>query len=208
MKHLAAPVQKQDFFGRNTFIQALTDFLHTIRYIFLLIDTGIHYDLVLRVFGSQNVFFDFIPVVFNHLVAGAYDVLRTAIIQVEFDDGGRWEMFFKLNDIIHIGAPESVDTLPVITHTKKLRIVGQQEFDQINLEVVDVLEFVDQHVWVSRPNLMRNIFLVFKQRNRSGNEVVKIQIGFVDAVFFVIQKDGNGQFIKIPDALVLIFASI
>ena len=48
------------------------------------------------IYGSY-VFLDFKLVVFDHLVAGAYDVFCATIVKIKFDQFGMGEMFFKFN---------------------------------------------------------------------------------------------------------------
>lgn len=67
--------------------------LYTIRGVFLFAGARIHYDLVLRHLGGQDVFFDLETVVSNDLVAGAHDVLGCCGSSGWFDDPGAGKMF-------------------------------------------------------------------------------------------------------------------
>ena len=67
-------------------------------------------------------------VVFDEAVCRGENGIRAAVVLLEADDLGIWEMLFKLEDVRHLGPTPPVDALVVIAHHADIRrVTGRKQ---------------------------------------------------------------------------------
>src|SRR4051794_28107941 len=96
----------------------------------------------------MNFLFNLEFVVANHFIACAYNVLSTAVVQVKLYNFRVAKVMFKVDNITNVRTPEAIDALPVVANTKKLCLVSKQQFYQLNLQVIYILELIYQNVLI------------------------------------------------------------
>ena len=95
------------------------------------IDDEFRFDLIIRHTDDMDRFAAFLRtpevfstaagVVFDEAIRGREDRIRAAVILLETDDLGIGKVFFKLQNVRHLGPAPSVDALVVIAHHANIR---------------------------------------------------------------------------------------
>ena len=79
-------------------------------------------------------------------VGGRQDGRRGAVVAREGEHLGAREALLEVEDVAHRGGAEAVDGLGVVAHAGDAAAAGAQQRDDLGLQGVGVLVFVDQHV--------------------------------------------------------------
>ena len=79
------------------------------------------------------------------MVGGLQNRLRAAVVLLERDDRGVWIVLGKVEDVAHRGRAKGVDRLGVVAHDGQALALGREQIEDIGLERVGVLIFIDQH---------------------------------------------------------------
>src|SRR2546428_4032 len=104
---------------------------------------------------------DAAAVVGDHRVRRAQDGLRGAVVLLELDHAGIWEVVLEVEDVAHLGTAKAVDRLRIVAHDGEVAVTGKagaraprrgraaaadEQLKQPVLRVVGVLVLVDEHV--------------------------------------------------------------
>ena len=84
------------------------------------------------------------------------------------------EILFKIQDVLDIGAAETVDRLVVVADDAEVAVAGRQQADQPVLGVVGVLVLVDQDIAEALLIVSQDIRIVGQQTDGLEEDVVKI----------------------------------
>ena len=82
----------------------------------------------------------------DNFLGGVENVLGGAVVLFEFDDGGTREIAFEIEDVGEIGAAPGIDGLPVVANDTDIAVLVDEEADDLVLDGVGVLVFVDEDV--------------------------------------------------------------
>ena len=114
-------------------------------------------------------------VVLDDGVGGIQNVLGGAVVLFQPNDPGVLVLLFKIQDILNVGPPETVDGLVIVTHHAEVPVSpGQQAGEEI-LQVVGVLILVHQHIPELFLVVVQHLRLRLQQRDGVVNDVVKVQ---------------------------------
>ena len=69
-----------------------------------------------------------------------------AVVLFQFHHLAVWKMRFKGEDIFHIGASETVNTLVVVSHHTDILILLSKEINQMELHIIGILILVHQNI--------------------------------------------------------------
>ena len=119
-------------------------------------------------------FFDDVRVVGNQGVGGGEDLLVAAVVLFQFDGFQRRVVFVQVGDVLRPRAAPGVDGLIVVADGGKCRARPGEQLQQRVLAVVGVLVFVNQEVTHAVLPALAHRFVFAQQRQRQGDEVVKI----------------------------------
>src|SRR3546814_1174151 len=109
----------------------------------------------------ENDLFKLIAVVGNDAVGRIHDILRGAIILLQFEYLQVRVIFFKIQDVLDIRSPERINTLGIVTyHTDILMDSREPFYDQI-LGKIRVLVLVNHDV----PKLLLVLVQSFEVRS-------------------------------------------
>jgi hypothetical protein len=86
-----------------------------------------------------------VTIVVDQFIRSRDDFIGRAEILLHHENFRRLEIFIKVQEIIDIAPPETVNRLPVVTYAKKVP-VAQEKLGEFVLEIVAVLVFVDQDI--------------------------------------------------------------
>ena len=103
-------------------------FDHVVGFIVLTLGPVIRNFVPLTILGPQLFIFP-VNVVGNHLVSRIQNRLRRAIILFQNNRLGRWVILFKVQDVIHVGPPPTIDTLIGIPHDTQIFVLRRQLVD-------------------------------------------------------------------------------
>ena len=125
--------------------------------------------------GTPEVFHAAAWVVFDEPVCCGEDGIRAAVVLLQADDLGIREVFFKLQDVRHLGPAPPVDALVVIAHHADIgRVAGREQAHQIELQAVGVLEFIDHHLAVAGAPFVPDILVFVEKAHGLHEQVVEI----------------------------------
>ena len=114
-------------------------------------------------------------VVLDDGVGGIQNVLGGAVVLFQSDHPCVLVLLFKIQDILNVGPPETVDGLVIVTHHAEVPVSpGQQAGEEI-LQVVGVLILVHQHIPELFLVVVQHLRLRLQQRDGVVNDVVKVQ---------------------------------
>ena len=92
----------------------------------------------------------------DHRVGGVQDRLRRAVVALQREHPRRRrEARRKVEDVAHFGGAERVDRLRVVAHHREAAPVGLEREQDLGLQAVGVLVFVDQHMVEARADVTR-----------------------------------------------------
>ena len=102
-------------------------------------------------------------------------MLGGAVVLFQSDHPCVLVLLFKIQDILNVGPPETVDGLVIVTHHAEVPVSpGQQAGEEI-LQVVGVLILVHQHIPELFLVVVQHLRLRLQQRDGVVNDVVKVQ---------------------------------
>ena len=102
-------------------------------------------------------------------------MLGGAVVLFQSDHPCVLVLLFKIQDILNVGPPETVDGLVIVTHHAEVPVSpGQQAGEEI-LQVVGVLILVHQHIPELFLVVAQHLRLRLQQRDGVVNDVVKVQ---------------------------------
>ena len=82
--------------------------------------------------------------------------------------------FRKFEDVLEIGAPPRVNRLRVVAHHHDVAMFARQKIDQVGLDLIRILIFVDQDE-LKLPAIKRgDVFVLLQHRQRLFEQIVEI----------------------------------
>ncbi len=99
-------------------------------------------------FGPETLFFA-VSVAFNHGMGRVQNHRSGAVVLLEFDGQGLGIIFFKVENVLHVGPAPGVNTLVGITDHTKIAVFGCEQFYQHVLGVIGILILVYGNVAVA-----------------------------------------------------------
>ena len=111
----------------------------------------------------------------DHGVGGIQNVLCGAVILLQTDGPGPGVLLFKAEDVLDIGAPETVNALVVVTHHADVLPSSGQKVGQHILHVVGILVLVDKDVAELIPVVLQGLAVRLQQLHCVKDDVVKVQ---------------------------------
>ena len=114
-------------------------------------------------------------IVLDDGVGGIQNVLGGAVVLFQSDDPGILVLLFKIQDILNVGPPETVDRLVIVAHHAEVPVSpGQQAGEEI-LQVVGVLILVHQHIPELFLVVVQHLRFLLQQRDGVVDDVIKVQ---------------------------------
>ena len=102
-------------------------------------------------------------------------MLGGAVILLQPNDPCVLVLLFKIQDILNVGPPETVDGLVIVTHHAEVPVSpGQQAGEEI-LQVVGVLILVHQHIPELFLVVVQHLRFLLQQRDGVVDDVIKVQ---------------------------------
>ena len=102
-------------------------------------------------------------------------MLGGTVVLLQADDPGVLVLLFKVQDILNVGPPETVDGLVIVTHHAEVPVSpGQQAGEEI-LQVVGVLILVHQHIPELFLVVVQHLRFLLQQRDGVVDDVIKVQ---------------------------------
>ena len=111
----------------------------------------------------------------DHRLGRIQDTLRRAIVLFEQDDLSFWEVLLKLANVPHIGSPEEVDRLVVITNHKKVAVACTQLADQRVLRAIGILVLIDQQVGKAILVALQQLGVLGEEVNHLRKQIVEVE---------------------------------
>ena len=146
------------------------------------------------VFGPKRLVLA-IEIMLDHFVCSLQDRFRRAVVLFKFDDGGILVIFFKVQDVFHVGTTPSVDALIGIADDAKVAKTLRQHVDQTILRFVRILIFVDMNVTEFALIEFERFRRAFKQLDRLHDQIIKVhRLIFLQFVLIYLISTRSGNF--------------
>ena len=114
-------------------------------------------------------------IVLDDGVGGIQNVLGGAVVLFQSDHPCVLVLLFKIQDILNVGPPETVDGLVIVTHHAEVPVSPGQQAGEKILQVVGVLILVHQHIPELFLVVVQHLRFLLQQRDGVVNDVVKVQ---------------------------------
>src|SRR4029450_14164076 len=110
-------------------------------------ESSARYNVSGVVFGPQRFPFS-LGVVFNDGARNSQDVLRRAIILLQFEDWRAGEVALEVQDVFDVRSPELVNRLIFVSYHEKVGVARGKQAEQLVLWPIRILILVDENVAV------------------------------------------------------------
>ena len=103
------------------------------------------------------------------------DMLGGTVVLLETNGAGAGVLLFKIEDVLNVGAAETVDALVIVAHHADVAIAPRQQGGQAILQMVGVLILVDQHVAETAAIVFPHFPILLQQMHRLQNQIIEVQ---------------------------------
>ena len=112
---------------------------------------------------SPEIFRTAVAVVSDDFISCLKNSLSRAIIFLQKNYLSFWIIFFKVQNILHIGSPPAIDRLVSVSDHADILKAGSQELDQLVLGMVGILILVHMDILVTLLVVGQNIRILVKK---------------------------------------------
>ena len=186
-------VEHSHFFERHSFFVELEDALGDEFGLLAAVGEGDEGGaLVGRRAGGAEVFGVLLFVVGDGGVGDGEDFGATAIVGFDLVDLGVGVALGEVEDVAEVCAAPRVDGLGVVADDHDVVVAGGEEFDEVVLEVVGVLIFIDEDVLKLPLILLGDARVLFEKADGFFQQVVEVQ-GVGLFLFLLVASAGEGE---------------
>jgi len=147
-------------------------------------------------FPGKAFFVHLVRVIINEIIGRLDNLVRRPVILLQPENSGILIFFRKPQEMVDVGAPESVYGLPVIPHAEQVPVAAQKKACQVVLEIVGVLVFIHQDIGKIILIKFPDILMVPQKVPGFQKNIVKIHpVHFLQALFIlgkeILHMDGK-----------------
>ena len=123
---------------------------------------------------APELFLEQLRVVRDHRVGRAQDAAGGSVVLLERDHLQLRVVGRQALQVLDRGAAPAVDALVVVSHGREQPALAGEQLEQLVLQAVGVLVFVDQHIAQHVLPVRAHLFVARDQLDRQGDEIVEV----------------------------------
>ena len=154
-------------------LDALDVLRHNQRLLLVAVGWLILYLLALGI-PAEHLLGNLVAVAANQTVCRLHDGLRTAVVLLQLEEAGTRQLMLEVEDIVDVGATETVDALRVIAHGTHAQLLPAQLHHDRHLHMVGILILIHQDKVKPLGILASHLLMVSEKLEGKHQQVVEI----------------------------------